>query len=113
MQCTLPAVQRGRPRGEIRQTLLEVLTDTAALHWRAAAQAMHANAQHVAVNPASPADLRLVRKTMCNMARAGELARVGKASVPGSARPMTLFARIERQPSPGAELWAAVKGWGR
>jgi hypothetical protein len=80
-----------RPRGEIREALEQtlgrlvgergLLVDGTAMDgvpWRDAAE-------HIAgINPASPADLRLVGHTVENMVRTGELVRVGSFKRAGS-----------------------------
>jgi hypothetical protein len=45
----------------------------------------------------SRADLRLVQQTLKDMARAGELRRVGTVRVPGACRPATVYAPARRE----------------
>lgn len=78
-----------RPPGEIREALRQVLPalagESGALTWRDLVP-------HVpGVNPASPADVRLVKKTVENMAQAGELERTGQVRVNGACRPMVTY----------------------
>jgi hypothetical protein len=79
-----------RPRGEVREAIARA-TDALATHqgmpptWRDLLS-------HVpGINPASPGEQRLVRKTVENMALAGELERAGKVRVQGVSRPMTTY----------------------
>jgi hypothetical protein len=57
-------------------------------------------------------ELRLVRDTMNNMVRTGELERVARERVPGVRRPMTVYAPAERSaPSAAPALDAVLRGW--
>lgn len=77
-----------RPRGEVRQVLASAVTELAAVPgpdgrrgctWR-----------DVAARACVGWDA--ARKTLENMASAGEVTRIGTRPVPGSRRPMTLYA---------------------
>lgn len=99
---------RGRPPCEVRAALREAaerLTHSApAFTWRDAAAL-------VTLDP------RQVRRTICNMARAGELERVGARREPGVCRPMTLYAPAQMRQrvsfALGASLEQALRRWRR
>jgi hypothetical protein len=57
--------------------------------------------------------LRAARQAVKNMARAGELVRVGSTPVPGSRRPMTMFAPPVEQAAGPAALAALMSTWCR
>lgn len=104
---------RGRPRGCVRQALAEW-----AMQWRAQGWPdglpLTALARHVpGIDPASPADLHLVRVTVANMVTAGELVRVGALDRPGRAgRPRALYAPGQAPNDDGAAALASVlAGW--
>jgi hypothetical protein len=78
-----------RPRGEVREAIARaadaLATSGTPPTWRDLLS-------HVpGINPASPGEQRLVRKTVENMALAGELERAGKVRVQGVSRPMTSY----------------------
>lgn len=78
-----------RPRGEVRDAIAQA---TLSLHEQGATPTWRDLVQHVpGLSSASPADVRLVRKTVENMALAGELERVGTVRVQGVCRPMTRY----------------------
>lgn len=76
-----------RPRSEVREAIAAAAQSIAeagrSVTWRDLVPCVPG------INPASPAEVRLVRRTVENMARSGELERVGRVPVPGSAKPMT------------------------
>ena len=89
----------GRPRGEVRQALAQWAEQhrgilVAGLTFRDLVQ------QVPGMSALSPADLRAVRQTLQDMAKAGELVRVGRARVPGACRPATLYAPADLKDSP-------------
>lgn len=75
-----------RPRSEVRQALAAAVVDLGRpATWRDLVP-------HVpGINPASPAEVRLVRKTVENMAAAGELQLVDRVRVPGASKPMNAY----------------------
>lgn len=100
-----------RPRGEVREAIARAAQSLAEQGtpptWRELVG-------HVkGMSPASPADVRLVRKTVENMAQAGELVRAGERRVQGVARPMTQWkprgASWVHQGAP--MLDGIVRGW--
>lgn len=64
-------------RGEIREALVAAYSQVGAASWREVLP-------HVPVNSSSPAEVTLVRRTVENMARAGELVRCGEEKPAGS-----------------------------
>lgn len=79
----------GRARGELRQLLCRVFgAAPEAMTWRAAAAELVA-AGHLPSVGAS--ELLMIRRTVENMARAGELVPCGHVRQPGSCRPMTAY----------------------
>lgn len=83
-----------RPRGEVREAVvaaMSALGEQQALPatWRDLLP--HVAAHVPGLSPASPADVRMVRKTVENMAFAGEIERQGSKKVQGVARPMTAY----------------------
>jgi len=75
-----------RPRGEVRQAIANAIEHLGhAATWKDLVPCVPD------INPACPSELRLVRKTVENMAAAGELERAGRVRVPGSAKPMTAY----------------------
>jgi hypothetical protein len=108
-----------RPRGEIRQALRDaapVLDEEA----RAAAVGVTyldlacALAGKGVLSLEAPAEVRMVRNTVKNMAKAAELVRTGSARVPGCNRALGLYAvptaADRERASVGASLQAV---WGR
>lgn len=99
---------RGRPAGEVRQALRQAAASLAAsaegCTWRDAALAARVG-------------FAAARRTMANMASAGELERVGTRQVPGVCRPMTLYAPAERARRAsfalGAPLAQVLASWRR
>ena len=94
-----------RPPGEIRCALLnaaQVLYAERgeAITWRDLAS--HAKVGFFAA-----------RQAVKDMARAGELVRVGTRAVPGSRRPMTTYAPIPREASGPPALEALMRTWSR
>ncbi len=57
--------------------------------------------------------LAVARHTVLNMARAGELGAVGSVAVPGSRRPMTTYAPLQREATGPAALDALMRTWSR
>lgn len=101
-------------RGQIRQAFASVAEALAkerrAATWRDMAAAAGC------VNLASPAEAKLARKTVHNMAAAGELVRVGSVSTPWACRPMTLFepaARGACGAGPTSSLDGVFRTWRR
>lgn len=78
-----------RPRGEVREAvagaLQSIATASDGVTWRDLLPCVPG------INPACPAEVRLVRKAVENMAAAGEIERIGHRRVPGSAKPMTAY----------------------
>lgn len=106
-----------RPRGEIRQTLVDVLpaggvSPHGALTWRDMAQVLQ---QHGVLNASAPSEAELVRRTVQNMVTADELRPVGTRRVAGARRPMVTYARagnwVTDTTSPGADLGQALHSW--
>lgn len=104
-----------RPAGEIRQALQACYPEKPGqqpLTWRHALEQL---GRLGLVNPAAPSEARLVRRTVENMRRAGELAPVAQVKVQGSRRPMVAYARTswvtDWGQSPGAQLAQAMGGW--
>lgn len=97
-----------RPAGEVRVALRRaaeaLVAEKPGFTWRDAAQA-------------AQVPFRLARQAMRNMARAGELERIGTRSEPGVCRPMTLYApaRPAQRTSfaLGASLEQALRRWRR
>lgn len=83
------ANKRGRPQSEFRRTVMQAARQMAAeggpFTWHDLADRLEG------ISRASPADCRLLRRTVENMHEAGELGKVGERSVPGSRRPMNLY----------------------
>lgn len=69
-----------RPQGEIRALLLAGFAERGASTWREVLPAV----LPVRVNVRSPAEVRLVRKTVENMVAAGELVKVGVSREAGA-----------------------------
>lgn len=95
--------------------LVEVFAGSAEpLTWRGAAARL---VEAGYLQSIAPGELRLVRRTVENMVRAGELARVGEVAVSGSRRPMVLFSLPVAPPSLAAEVepWELLAGalWAR
>lgn len=59
----------------------------------------------------SPGDLELVRQTLHDMAKAGELRRVGTERVPGACRPATLYAPAIAGQDAANELQSILSAW--
>jgi hypothetical protein len=95
-----------RPAGEIRRALREaaqaLLAESApGVTWRDLAA-------HAAVGQ------QVARRTVVNMARAGELRRSGAKHVPGGRRPMTTYTLPPPTPSVAPlALDALMRSWGR
>lgn len=68
-----------RPRSDIRLALLEVFAHAAPCGWRDVLPHL----AHIGLDPRSPSEALLVRRTVVNMARAGELVRVGSNKAAG------------------------------
>ncbi len=66
-------------------------------------------------NALAPSELRMGRQTVQAMCNAGELVRVGTRCVPGSRRPMTLYAPVPVDAGPAVcgpdALTAALLAW--
>lgn len=97
----------GRPRGEIRQVLVQAVETLADQHgsctWREAA----AFAQ---------VGFAVAKQTFKDMARAGELEPIGQKPVQGSCRPMKLYAPRRRRGgwvTAGPALGDVLAGWVR
>jgi predicted DNA repair protein MutK len=90
----------GRPRGDLRRLLVQVFSQTAeALTWRDAAGRLVAGG-HVLSLGAS--ELQAIRRTVDNMANAGELQRVGHVRCAAN-RPMTTY-RLPAADGPAVPL---------
>lgn len=71
------------------------------------------------INPAAPSEMKLVRWTVENLSRSGELAKAGNRAVPGSRRPHRLYLLGDPQAkrdatdkaSSGAALAAVFGRW--
>lgn len=100
-----------RPRGEIRMALAEaaelLAREVGAATWRDMAQRAQVG-------------YRAAERTVGNMARAGELQRVGRAEVPHSRKPMVLYAPVapagaaaagRRTVAPGGDLATVLQAW--
>jgi len=93
--------------------LVDVFTRSAEpLTWRVAAAHL-VEARHLP--SVAPGELRLIRRTVENMARSGELAHLGQVRVDGSRRPMSLYGLRAARASgtSGTEPWEllAVALW--
>lgn len=66
-----------RPAGEIREALRSAFAERSSATWREVLPSCP-------VNLASPAEVMLVRRTVENMVRAGELEQAGKSKAEGS-----------------------------
>lgn len=98
----------GRPRSEITAALAACRPAEPAT-WLDMARRL--SADHL-INLAAPAELQLVRWGVNDLARRGELARVGKRRVPGAARPMTTFldpALVPTAPVMGQDIEQALR----
>lgn len=99
--------QIGRPRGELRSALALVFAAASkAMTWHGAADQLVATQ---VLRSVGPSELKLIRRTVENMARAGELTPCGYACWPGSRRPLTLYRvatadDVQRD----AEIWVAL-----
>lgn len=99
----------GRPRGDLRRLLVLVFGQAAeALTWRDAAACLVAGGHLPSVGAS---ELHLIRRTVDNMANAGELQRAHEVRRPGSNRPMTAL-RLSRlgpaQAPPEAVPWGSL-----
>jgi len=99
-----------RPRGEVRAAIAQATQQLAEQKltptWRDLVSLVPG------VSASSPADLRLVRKTVENMATAGELERAGNRRVQGVARPMTTYRpRTNSWVHGTAQLDGVMRGW--
>ena len=98
-----------RPAGEIRQALLAAWVEGPAT-WRAMLPA-------TGVDPCSPAEVRLVRHTVENMVRAGELEPCGKEKAAGSRVWCTVYERAPEtfdagsQAASFAQLGEVARSW--
>lgn len=100
-----------RPAGEIRRALRSLLDARQPTTWRSAAVALH---ERGVLSLHSPSELRLVRNTLLNMTRAGELQVCGHAPVPGVRRPMALYAPCARWATdPAPALDVVMRAWAR
>jgi len=100
-----------RPRSEITSAVLGHLPELGRATWRDAVCQLGAVG---VINPASPAECRLVRDAVHNAARRGDLQRVGVTRTPGSCRPMTVFAARQHNTAPASQALARiVAGWMR
>lgn len=100
-----------RSRSEIRLGLRAAFEARGHATWREVLPA-------VGVNPSAPSEALLVRRTVENMARAGELVRVGSAKTAGSPTWLALYELCERKapepepaptPEPVARLADAMR----
>jgi hypothetical protein len=94
-----------RPAGGLRQALRDLapaLEPAQAGHavqgasYLELAHRLHQLAPTLALNPAAPAELRLVKQTVKNMVQAGELQRVGSAHRKGARKALGLYAATSR-----------------
>lgn len=101
-----------RPRGEVRQAIERVMPLDAenAVTWRDVAVALHASE---VINIDAPAEVKLVRKTVENMAMAAQVKKVGSRVVPGSRRQMSTYARANgwMAGTGGSELGTVLRSW--
>jgi hypothetical protein len=101
-----------RPRGEVRRAVEGCIPLDAkdAVTWRDVAAALH---QREVINIDAPAEVKLVRKTVENMAMAAQVKKVGSRAVPGSRRAMSTYARANGWMSGagGAELGSVMHCW--
>jgi len=101
-----------RPRGEIRRALGQAAWEAAVDHAVRGARAptFRDLARRACVG------FGAARQTVKDMARAGELQRVGQARVEGSRRPMTTYLPAS-PPEPAArqapDLGSLLRTWGR
>lgn len=104
---------RGRPRGSVRQALAAWAVQWRAQGWPDGLPLPELARFVPGIDPASPADLHLVRVTVTNMVTAGELVRVGALDRPGRAgRPRALYAPGHAPNDDGAAALASVlAGW--
>jgi hypothetical protein len=90
-----------RPRGEIRDALVAAYSQVGAASWREVLP-------HVPVNSGSPAEVTLVRRTVENMARKGELVRCGEEKPAGS----TVWLAVYELAAPAEDLpqpWGGIE----
>lgn len=119
MPTNFDAEQRGRggrPCGELRIATRAAYKRAGeageALTWRELATVLHARGlMHVD----APSELRMLRRTVCNMVQAGELAPAVTVAVPGSRRAMTAYrlTTAEGAASAAASLGALMAAWVR
>lgn len=87
----------GRPVGEVRLALAAAVGELGGGTWRELAA-------HACVG------YEVAKRTVFDMARAGEVAAAGTVQVAGSARPMVRFIAPQRAAAPAA-LEAVLRGW--
>lgn len=93
----------GGQRGELRQMLAQVFgAASEAMTWRAAAAELVAVGHLPSVGAS---ELVMIRRTVENMARSGELMRCGDVRRPGSCRPMATFRVFAPAEAPAATAW--------
>lgn len=102
-----------RPKGDIRQAVESCIPLSGqgdAVTWRDVAAQLHSRRL---VDCNAPSEVRIVRRTVENMATAGEVLRVGKRAVPGARRQMTTYARQSSWATApfGNDLGGVMRSW--
>lgn len=107
----------GRPKGELRIAIAGVFEAHRAagkpggLTWRGVAQALQARGL---VHIAARSEMGILRRTLGNMQRDGDLMAIGTEQLGGgSGRPMTVFVLVSREQEQGAAalLGSTLRGW--
>lgn len=102
-----------RPLSQITERVRDVLKDrgTRPATWRDVAAEL---AQQGVINDQAPAEAELVRLTIKNMAKRGEVELAARLRRPGVCRPMSGWVRrtdANPKTDPGALLQMALQGW--
>lgn len=87
----------GRPIGEVRLALAAAVSERGGGTWRELAT-------HACVG------FDVAKRTLFDMARAGEVGSSGTVAVPGTCRPMVRFVPLQASEAPVA-LEAVLRGW--
>jgi hypothetical protein len=101
-----------RPRSEITRMVMSHISTQPAT-WLDVARQL---GQLRVINPAAPAERMLVRDTVFNAARRGELRRIGVLRVQGARRPMSVFGAavdVGQEAQHVDVLCRVMHGWGR
>lgn len=97
-----------RPAGEIREALRAAFAEAGHSTWRDVLPACH-------VDTSAPSEVLMVRRTVENMVRAGELVKVGNDRQAGSRIVRTLYELAPRSGDTASEcldmLQDVTRGW--